>query len=144
MDGLKLVALDETDLQIVSAHVQDAVAKVGDLDYMPAARRFVLPINRFAWEKASGVLRQHNERRSSVLAFDRVGSVRTSGILRDRPDEVLSLLAVRFLPALPPSGDIELVFSGDAGIRLSVECIEVRLADLGGAWEAASRPAHRL
>jgi hypothetical protein len=144
MDGLKLVALDETDLGIVSAHVQDAVAKVGDLRLLPAARRFVLPINRFAWEKATGVVRQHNERRNSVLAFDRVNSVRASGIRRDRPEDVLSLLAVRFLPGEAPSGEIELAFSGDATLRLSVECIEVRLADLGGAWEAASRPAHRL
>src|SRR5689334_14710615 len=137
MDGLKLVALDETDLQIVSAHVQDAVAKVRDLRLLPAAHRFVLPINRFAWEKASGVVKQHNERRNSVLAFDRVQSVRATGIRRDRPEEVLSLLAVRFLPGEVPSGDIELTFSGGATLRLSVECIEVRLADLGGAWEAA-------
>ena len=35
---LKLVALDEEDLKIVSAHVQDAVMKVGDLEFMPARR----------------------------------------------------------------------------------------------------------
>ncbi|WP_292290029.1 DUF2948 family protein, partial [Mesorhizobium sp.] len=28
-------------------------------------------------------------------------------------------------------------------IMLDVECIEARLADIGGAWEASSRPAHR-
>ena len=32
MNHLKLVALDEQDLSIVSAHVQDAVLKVGDLN----------------------------------------------------------------------------------------------------------------
>ena len=32
MTSLKLVALDAEDLAIVSAHVQDAVMKVGDLE----------------------------------------------------------------------------------------------------------------
>ena len=41
-----------------------------------------------------------------------------------------------------PAGTIDLVFSGGAAIRLEVECIEARLADLGGAWEAGSRPEH--
>ena len=33
MSDLKLVALDEEDLKIISAHVQDAVLKVGDMTY---------------------------------------------------------------------------------------------------------------
>lgn len=144
MDGLKLVAFDETDLQIVSAHVQDAVTKVGDLSYMASAKRFVLPIRRFAWERKRSFFRSQEERRSSTLVFDRVLSVRTAGIRRDRPEDVLSLLALRFIPEELPAGVIELVFSADATLRLSVECIEARLSDLGGAWEAASRPAHRV
>ena len=35
MNLLKLIALDEEDLKIVSAHVQDAVLKVGDLEFLP-------------------------------------------------------------------------------------------------------------
>ncbi|MBL8583477.1 MAG: DUF2948 family protein [Rhizobiaceae bacterium] len=145
MDGLKLVAFDETDLQIVSAHVQDAVAKVGDLDYSATAKRFLLPMRRFVWEGKSTFLKPRpNERRSSLLLFDRVLSARTAGIRRDRPDEVLSLLTLRFRAGELPGGDIELVFSADATVRLAVECIEVRLSDLGGAWEAASRPSHKV
>ncbi|TGP15887.1 DUF2948 family protein, partial [Mesorhizobium sp. M1D.F.Ca.ET.234.01.1.1] len=36
MAALKLIALDDQDLSIVSAHVQDAVMKVSDLEYLPA------------------------------------------------------------------------------------------------------------
>jgi hypothetical protein len=143
MDVLKLVALDEQDLSIVSAHVQDAVAKVGELEYLPNAKRFVLPLRRFAWEVKSGFLRQHNERRQSVLHFDRVLGVKTSGVRRDKPDEALSLLAVSFVPIDQPAGLIELVFSGGGAVMLDVECIEARLADIGGAWSASSRPVHK-
>ncbi|TIS32461.1 MAG: DUF2948 family protein, partial [Mesorhizobium sp.] len=90
--ALKLIALDDQDLSIISAHVQDAVMKVSDLEYLPAAKRFVLTMNRFVWEARSGFLRQHNERRQSVLHFDRVLGAKTSGIARDKPTEVLSLL----------------------------------------------------
>ncbi|PBC07869.1 DUF2948 family protein [Mesorhizobium sp. WSM3859] len=143
MAALKLIAFDDQDLSIVSAHVQDAVMRVSDLEYLPAAKRFVLTMNRFVWEAKSGLFRQHNERRQSVLHFDRVLGVKTSGIQRDKPAEVLSLLAISFIATSKPAGIIELVFSGGGTIMLDVECIEARLADVGGSWEAASRPVHR-
>jgi hypothetical protein len=143
MDPLKLVALDAQDLNIISAHVQDAVMKVGDLEFQPRHKRFVVAMNRFAWEAGSGLFRKRGERRQSVLHFDRVLSVKAAAIDRDKPAEVLSLLAIRFVEAETPAGTIELDFSGGATIRLDVECIEARLADLGGAWEASSLPSHQ-
>lgn len=144
MTALKLLALDEDDLKVVSAHVQDAVMKVGDLQFLPAARRFVVPMNRFAWETKSGFLRRHNERRQAVLHFDRVLGVKTIGIRRDKSEEVLSLLAVSFVAIDKPAGLVELIFSGNGTITLDVECIEARLADVGGAWQAAARPLHKV
>lgn len=146
MDDLKLIALDSQDLSVISAHVQDAVMKVGDLEYLPAVKRFVVPMNRFAWEKKRSFFRPHNERRRSVLHFDRVLGVKTSGIARNKPQDVLSLMAVSFVPVdapAGPSGIVELIFSGNGTVMLDVECVEARLADIGGAWQAASRPTHR-
>ncbi|PSJ51741.1 DUF2948 family protein [Kumtagia ephedrae] len=144
MDQLKLAALDEEDLNVISAHVQDAVTKVGDLKFHQRDRRFVVPIHRFAWETQAGLFPDRPQRRSSVLHFERVGAVKASGVARGKPEDVLALLALRFHPAEAPGGTIELVFSGGGAIRLEVECIEARLADLGGAWEASSRPKHRI
>ncbi|MBW8908246.1 MAG: DUF2948 family protein [Mesorhizobium sp.] len=143
MAALKLIALDDQDLSIVSAHVQDAVMKVSDLEYLPAAKRFVMTMNRFVWEAKSGLFRQHNERRQAVLHFDRVLGAKTNGVPRDKPAEVLSLLAISFVAISKPAGIVELVFAGGGTIMLDVECIEARLADIGGSWEASSRPAHR-
>ncbi len=142
MNQLKLVALDEEDLKIVSAHVQDAVLKVGDIEFSPASKLFILPMYRFAWEGEPSLGNAQPERRNSVLHFSRVLSAKLSGIARDKPEDILSLLAVLFTGAEEPAGTVDLVFSGGAAIRLQVECIEARLADLGGAWEATSRPAH--
>ena len=141
MDLLKLLALDEEDLKIVSAHVQDAVMKVGDLNFIAASKQFVVPMHRFAWEKEATERRPQPERRNSVLHFDRVLSAKLSGISRGAPDDVLSLLAVTYAVTDAPAGTVDLV-SGGGAIRLDVECIEARLVDLGGAWGASSRPAH--
>lgn len=142
MDMLKLAALDEEDLAILSATLQDAVTKVEDLAYLPREKRFALAMNRFVWEKAIAGGREPFERRRAVLRIERVGAVRTRGIDRARPDTVLSLLALRFIAGTAPGGEIELAFAGDKDVRLSVECIEVAAVDLGGAWTTPSKPAH--
>ena len=142
MEQLKLVALDADDLEIVSAHVQDAVIQIGAFDWRPKEKRFLIEMNRFVWEKAGGIFRKHNERRRSVLHFDRVLAVRSSGIDRDKRQDVLSLLTIGFAEDDAPAGTIELLFAGGGSLALDVECIETRLTDLGAAWAASSRPAH--
>jgi len=142
-DLLKLAALDDEDLAVISAHVQDAVLKVADMAYLPQESRFVVVMNRFTWERADGSGRSY-ERRRTALTFDRVRAAKTSRIRRDQGDAVLELLAVEFDPTDPPAGAIELVFAGGAAIRLEVECIEARLADPGAAWATAAMPRHDI
>jgi hypothetical protein len=145
-DLLRLAAIDGEDLAVISAHVQDAVLKVGDMAYLPKERRFVIAMNRFIWEKADG-RRQPYERRRAALTFDRVTSAKLTRIDRSSPDAVLELLAVSFDRSggpEDPGGHITLVFAGGGAVRLGVEVIEVRLADLGAAWATSAKPAHDL
>ena len=141
MSRLKLYAMDSEDLQVISACCQDAILHVSELEYYAGESRFVLSMNRFAWETADPSGREF-ERRKSVLHFNRVRSVKVQGIDRKQKDTVLSLLSVSFEPAEEPEGIIELVFAGDGAIRLEVECIEAQLTDSGAAWGTESRPAH--
>jgi histidinol dehydrogenase len=80
MKPLKLIALDADDLEIVSAHVQDAVLKIADIQFLPSRKSLILSMNRFSWETAKGVLRQHNERHNAVLHFDQVIAVQSTCI----------------------------------------------------------------
>lgn len=137
MDRLKLIAMDEDDLKVISSCCQDAVLKVGDMEYHPAEKQFVLALNRFAWERE-----EEKERRKSFLHFERVESVKLQGVNRDEKDTVLSVLAVLFESKDEPAGTIELVLAGDGAIRLDVECIEAQLLDLPAAWKASSIPSH--
>jgi|SRR5690606_29393000 hypothetical protein len=141
---LKLLALDEQDLAIVSAHVQDAVMKVSDIVWLPAEKRLILTMNRFAWEKKRRLFSRQHERRRAALHFEAVGRLRSSGIDRDRPDDVLDLLAVRFRQTEAPAGEIELDFAGGVTMLLAVDYIEARLTDLGAAWATGARPRHGM
>ncbi len=143
-DTLRLAAVDEEDLAVLSAFVQDAVLKVGDMLYLPKERRFALGMNRFTWEKAEDGRRRDYERRRAALTFDRVQAVRTNAIDRSKPEAVLELLAVGFSSTDAPAGKITLVFAGGGAVEIEVEVIAARLADLGSAWATRAKPDHAL
>jgi Protein of unknown function (DUF2948) len=142
MDALKLFALDEKDLEVISACVQDSILKTGEIGYDVKRKRLVLPVNRFVWEREPRAKGQPAERRRAVLHFDRVISVKSSGLDRSKPATVLSLLALRFLPDDAPSGKLELLFADGISVLLDVECLEAQLADIGGRWAAQAKPKH--
>jgi glyoxylase-like metal-dependent hydrolase (beta-lactamase superfamily II) len=138
-DPLKLIAFDGDDLAVLSAHLQDAVLKVGDIAYLPAEKRFALAARRFDWQAAQAGPRR---RRLSALHFERVTAARSTKIDAAAPAVILNLLAITFEEEDAPAGQIILHFSDGAAIRLDVECIEAQMKDLGPVWEAIATPGH--
>jgi hypothetical protein len=143
MDNLKLVALDGDDMEVVSAHLQDAVLRVGDIRWRPGERRVVVGLNRFDWTAANGS-GQEFRRCRSALRFERVLSCKCRNIDAAGRDTPLNLLAVGFEQVNAPSGIVTLTFSGGAVLRLEVECLEAELSDLGPAWATECCPAHAV
>jgi Protein of unknown function (DUF2948) len=145
MSELKLIALDAEDLSVLSANLQDAVLRVGDVAYLPRDKRFAAIANRFDWLQAEGRAKgaaETYERRRSALRFERVLGAQLSGIDPNNKSAVLALLAISFEPAEAPAGNVTLHFADGAAIRLHVECIEAELKDLGPVWQAKSKPSH--
>lgn len=154
---LKLIAFDADDLNVMSAHLQDAVMRVADMAYIPKEKRFAALINRFDWSKAQepeaaltsrpSLLSPKSpyQRRRAGLRFERVLSAQVHKIDLTDDKAALALLAVTFESAPDketPGGDVTLTFSGGAAIRLSVECLEVEMRDLGAAWGTNTVPTH--
>jgi hypothetical protein len=134
--------MDAEDLACLSALLQDALVRVGDLAFLPEKRRFAFVGSRYDW---SGEADGRRERCCSGVHFDSVRRVRQRGVARDRPDAFLELLAVTFEPNNePPGGVVSLIFAGGAAISLEVECVEARLADLGPRWGVKACPTHEL
>ena len=144
MDRLKLIALDREDIEVVSAHLQDAVVKAADIRWRPAEKRLVVALNGFDWEAGQW-------RRAAIPPPPRGAPLRAGVGLqvpqlhrRMEKDQVLNLLAVSFEETDQPAGVITLMFSGGAALRLEVECLEAELADLGPSWVTECCPAHTV
>ena len=131
MEELKLVALDKDDIEIVSAHVQDALVKVADILWQPREHRFVVALNRFYWMNAADARGAKNpddavpdyRRCRTALRFERVNTCKCRDLDPLDRNAVLNLLAVEFAERDPPAGTVTLTFSGGAAIRLEVECL---------------------
>jgi hypothetical protein len=138
---LKLAAFDADDLTVISAHLQDSVLTVRDIEYLRRQQKLVMIVKRFDWESAEE-RRATYKRRLAGVQFARVQSVRCRNIQQGSKDGVLMLLTVGFEPGENPAGAIVLTFAGGGIMRLEVECIEVVVEDLGPEWETPRKPVH--
>lgn len=125
-----MIALDADDLAVISAHVQDAAVRVGDIIWRQAEKRLVVGMNRLDWDQTiSGEVAPR--RLVAALRFDRVLACRSRNIDMDGPDAALELLGIEFHPGQAPGGSAVLMFATGGALRLDVECLECELADLG-------------
>ena len=139
---LRLLAEDPGDLQVISAALQDAVAKVGEIRFDPAARTLTLACNRFRWE-AKGGRGRAGERVRSALQLGGVTAVRSRKVRLDAPGAVVSVLAVAWEPASePPGGALVITLAGGGELRADAETLDAVLADVSDPWPARSTPAH--
>ncbi|MEM7636871.1 MAG: DUF2948 family protein [Pseudomonadota bacterium] len=138
--AIKIAALDEEDLAVISAHLQDAVLPVGDLRWMKTAGKLSIVANRYVHFGNRGGT---GERRLCGVQISRVRRVSARNIIMSDKTAIVSLLAMTFVAgAEAPEGIIELSFAGGGAVRIEVECIEVAMADLSEAWPARARPDH--
>ena len=133
---LNLLAEDQDDLGVISAALQDAVAKVGDIAYEPKGRRLTIAFNRYRWE-AGG-----RQRVRSALQIGGVMGLQQRKIRRERRDAVIELLTIGFEPGAAPGGILTLTFAGGGDLRAEVECLDAVLADVSQPWSTPRTPAH--
>ena len=137
-EPLRLLAEDAEDLKVISAALQDAVAKLGDIRWEAPARRLTIALNRYRWEDGA----RAKERVRAALQLGGVLSVQARKLRRDAPGAVVSLLSVDFEPGEAPGGTVLLRFAGDADLRCEVECVDAVLADMSAPWPAGRAPTH--
>jgi hypothetical protein len=138
---VRLLAENLEDLQVISALVQDAIVRVGDIRHHGKDRATLITMNRFCWEK--GRL-SPPARMRSALQVNGVMGVKSKGIARGKQNGMLELLAIEFEPdeSQAPGGTLQLDFSDGGVLVLEVEMLDVVLLDTAGPWGAKSRPRH--
>ncbi|MGI9169068.1 MAG: DUF2948 family protein [Caulobacteraceae bacterium] len=135
---LRLLARDADDLAVISAALQDAVARIGDIRWEPASRRLTLAFNRFRWEAEGGA----GERVRAGLQLGGVLEVKGRHLRQGAGDAVVELLALTFEPGDAPGGLITFAFAAGGDLAAKVECIDAALADLSAPWSTARKPGH--
>jgi DNA-binding protein YbaB len=133
---LRLLAQDAEDLGVISAAMQDAVAKVGDITYEAKSRLLTIAFNRYCWEAGGSV------RVRSALQLGGVMAVQARRIRRGVRDAVLEVLAVTFDPGEAPGGIVTISCAGGGDLRAVVECVDAVLADVSEPWPTTRAPAH--
>ncbi len=135
---LKLLATDEEDLRVLASALQDAVAKIGDIQFDARRRLLTIGFNRYCWESGAEL------RVRSGLQIASVMGLQARNLRRHARDAVVELLTISFEPGDYPSGALVLSFSGGGDLRASVECLDLVLADVSAPWPARRTPAHDL
>jgi len=140
---LRLLAQDADDLSVLSAALQDAVAKIGDIRWDAQGRTLTIACNRFRWETGGKKGAKGAERVRSALQFGDVAGVQARNLRRDAKGAVVSLMSIAFEPAEEaPAGVVTLTFSGGGDMRVSVDCLDVALADVSDPWATPRTPGH--
>ena len=134
--GLKLIANDADDLRVLSAALQDAIIRVGDIRFDPVGRSATLQMSRYRHEDA------RPSRILSGLRLDGVLAMQSHGFDRSNPDAYAVLLDVAFEETDAPAGTVLMTLAGGGMIRLQVEALDATLADAGEAKRARARPDH--
>ena len=146
--ALNIGAFDKSDLEIVSSLIQDSILPVNEIKWLSTSNKLALLINRFRWEDKNLASSQDREveRVQSLLVISHVKNISSSGFSPKQRDKILSVLSTSFNGEDGGSGNILFVFSGNAGIRVEVDALEINLRDVTMPYIAPSGrfPEHNI
>ncbi len=135
-DLLKLTAQRPDDVPVLSAALQDAILRIGDITYDKKGRFVSLRLSRYRHEGGA-------ERVLAGLRIDSVLSMRVRGIAREDPDAMMVLLSVEFKAGKTnPEGQLRLIFAGDGELSIHLECIDILMADTAQRRTTDKIPLH--
>ena len=138
--NLKLNAISEEDLKIISAHLQDAITQVKDIAFLKKNRILLIQFNRFMWEDVEKGIFRKSKRVQSVLKFGNILRVYSQNLNQKKNDRFLDFLAIETTLLSDKSYQVKLNFAGDILIKINIEVIECYLEDQGEPWITKNKP----
>ena len=141
--NLKLLALNDDDLKVLSAHLQDSVVLVKDMIFLKKSRTFLMMVNRFMWEDIELGIFRENKRIRCAVKFENVLEVKSRNISQKKKDKILELLSIDS-EVKNNKKELLITFAGNNEIILIVEEINILLDDVGLPWKVKHVPKHQL
>ena len=145
---VRLRAESVSDVEVISALLQDAIIPGEDMTYDRAGRRFVMVANRFCWDRCplAGVTSETGapiyERRLCGVRIEGVNAVEAAGMPVTRRGALFNLLAITVADAA--DARVEILFSDGVSLRLAVDGISILAEDLEDGRPTSVIPAHDL
>ena len=130
--ALNIGAFDKRDLGIISSLLQDSILPASEIQWLPSSNKLAFLVNRFRWENKDLELSKGKriERVQSLLMISHVKSVSSSGFSPKQKDKVLSILSISFDGDDGGFGNVLIILSGNGGIRVGVDALEINLRDV--------------
>ena len=119
----KIIASDQEGLQMISACIAGAKVKVANIKYLASNKVFLLSMERTKVETG-----QESKKINSICRFDFVDKVKSKNINQVKQEFVLELIGIDYLKN-KDNFEINLIFTNNALIVLTMESIEARLED---------------
>ena len=143
--ALNIGAFDKRDLEVLSSLVQDSILPTSEIKWLSNADKLAILINRFRWEDTKLSQGKNLERVRSLLMINHVKNVSSSGFSPKQKDRILSILSISFDGVEGGSGSVLIVVSGNGGIRVEVDALEINLRDVTMPYIAPSGlvPEHK-
>ena len=141
--NLKLLALNDDDLKVLSAHLQDSVILVKDMIFLKKSRTFLMMVNRFMWEDVERGIFRENKRIRCAVKFENVFEVKSRNISQKKQDKILELLSIDS-EVKNNKKELLITFAGNNEIILMAEEINILLDDVGLPWKVKHVPKHQL
>ncbi len=141
---LRLKAVDDGDLAVMSGALQDAIVPIGDIAYSPGDRQFVIAANRYRWEtQFPSAAAGQGERVNCAVTISNVVEVKRRGVNLGDRSQFLNLLSLACTERTGEVGMwVDFTFSGHAAIRLETTELLCHLEDFGEPWPTQWRPRH--
>ena len=148
---LRLLALDEDDVAVVSTLLQDAIIPGVDMEFNRKTGQFIIVANRFCWEipPLDGVTSSDgkpvHERRLCGICVRHVTAAQHHNWPDMRQDALFNLLALLYVDMAKNEGEgvgLQFEFSGGSSLRLLTDEIDITLADLDAGHPTSLQPAH--
>ena len=143
--ALNIGAFDKRDLEVVSSLVQDSILPTSEIKWLSNSDKLAILINRFRWEDTKLSQGKNLERVRSLLMINHLKNISSSGFSPKQKDRILSILSISFDGVEGGSGSVLIVVSGNGGIRVEVDALEINLRDVTMPYIAPSGlvPEHK-
>ena len=118
----KIIAKDQSGINIISACCSEARAKIKEIKFLKKNKIFLLPIERINKEKDG------KEKIMSICKFEFVDKVKAKNIDQNEKNNILELITLDLFK-VGENYEITLFFKNNAFITLFSEVLEVTLED---------------